>query len=227
MSRTNLHKKYKLGFLFLAASLGVAVLGGSAYSVSQYPNEALLVAARAGFAPAVKFLVSLGANPKPENLDDEPLWRAAISGHTETVKALLDSGADIHANEDFSLIVAAEFGHIETVIVLLDGGADIHAKNDSALHWAARSGHTEIVALLVDRGADIHANDDDALRWAVFNGHTETVTLLLARGANPHASNDESLRIAMRNEHPEIISILQSYMGKSQQGSRVPVDHIP
>ena len=62
---------------------------------------------------------------------------AAKNGHTETVKLLLDRGADIHAWNDYALRLAAENGHTETVKLLLDRGADIHAGNDYALRYAA------------------------------------------------------------------------------------------
>ena len=52
-------------------------------------------------------------------------------------------------------VCAAMNGHIETVKVLLDRGADIHANNDGALHLAAKYGNTETVKLLLKYGATI------------------------------------------------------------------------
>ena len=56
------------------------------------------------------------------------------------------------------LLAAAE----ETVKLLLDTGADVNAVNEadySALHGAAFRGQDEIVRLLVRHGADINARD--------------------------------------------------------------------
>ncbi len=55
------------------------------------------------------------------------------------------------------LMYAAANGHIDTVRLLLDKGADIHAigSGGDALFWAAEEGHADVVKLLIDRGSDV------------------------------------------------------------------------
>ena len=103
-------------------------------------------------------------------------------------------------NLDKLLIQAASDGHTDTVKLLLDAGANVHAENDQALRWAASDGHTDTVKLLLDAGANVHACDDDALRLAAFDSYTDTVKLLLDAGANAHANYDEALRLAASTE---------------------------
>ena len=43
---------------------------------------------------------------------------AARKGHTDTVKLLLEHGADVHAEDDTALLYAADEGHTDTVKVL-------------------------------------------------------------------------------------------------------------
>ncbi|MDD5170935.1 MAG: ankyrin repeat domain-containing protein, partial [Syntrophales bacterium] len=52
---------------------------------------------------------------------------------------------------------AAANGRSETVRLLLDRGADIHAtgRGGDALFGAAEEGHADVVKLLIDRGSDI------------------------------------------------------------------------
>ncbi len=90
-----------------------------------------------------------------------PLYWAAGKGDINTVKTLLDQGADV--NETFDsltpLMRASEGGHIEVVKMLLDRGADINAKSNigrTALSIAANKGHINIVNILLERGADLN-----------------------------------------------------------------------
>ena len=53
------------------------------------------------------------------------IWASAY-GHTETVKLLLDAGADLHIFDGCALLYASVNGHHETVKLLLDAGADVH-----------------------------------------------------------------------------------------------------
>jgi ankyrin repeat protein len=45
---------------------------------------------------------------------------------------------------------AAENGHAETVKVLLEAGADVHVRDDEALRWAIADGHTDVVRVIED-----------------------------------------------------------------------------
>jgi ankyrin repeat protein len=75
---------------------------------------------------------------------------AARGGHTRTVRALLDAGADIHTGDDEPLRIAAWWGRADTVRALLESGADVHARHDEALRWAAKEKHLETVKVLED-----------------------------------------------------------------------------
>ena len=66
--------------------------------------------------------------------------------------------------------------------ILIAAGADIHADDDAALHLAAGNGDAETVRVLIAAGADIHARGDYALRRAAEYGRTEIVELLTAAG---------------------------------------------
>ena len=87
------------------------------------------------------------------------LWEASAKGHTDTVKALLEQGADVNAkdNDGFTaLMFAARDGQTDTVPALLAKGADVNAKDNdgrTALMRAKKKGHKEIVQLLKKAGA--------------------------------------------------------------------------
>ncbi len=91
-------------------------------------GEALLNAAKNGDLAQVQVLLNEDAdvNAKDKNHKTALMW-AAVKGHTDVVKLLLDSGASVH---------------IKTMI----GGK-------TALQYATDKGHTEIIRLLRETGA--------------------------------------------------------------------------
>lgn len=64
------------------------------------------------------------------------LVRASQKGDTETVKGLLEAGADVHARQNYALQWASGNGHTETVKVLQEAMNSAPAKVISALQVA-------------------------------------------------------------------------------------------
>jgi hypothetical protein len=80
---------------------------------------------------------------------------AVTNMHTDSVKALLEHGADVNTrNNDgcTALILAASSGEIEIVRALLSKGADVSARltqtGKTALMLAKEKGYSEIIQLL-------------------------------------------------------------------------------
>jgi ankyrin repeat protein len=90
------------------------------------------------------------------------------------------------------LLFAARSGDAESVKLLVEGGADVNETmpdGASALVIAAHSGHTRAAMMLLDKGADPDAAavGYTALHAAVLRSDLELVKALLARKANPNA----------------------------------------
>ena len=108
-----------------------------------------------------------------------PLISAALYGDIETVRCLLDSGANIKARDVFGrtpLIAATATWKgpmhctVEIVRLLLDHGADVNAQNKKgrtalmeALAHRDFTRQQELVELLVSRGADIRLKDTNGV----------------------------------------------------------------
>lgn len=91
------------------------------------------------------------------------------------------------------LVDAADRGDLNTVKTLLDNGADVNQRggntamlfSGTALMHASDKGRTDVVKLLLARGADANARDGigvTPLVHAAQNGHSEIVELLLDHG---------------------------------------------
>ena len=129
----------------------------------------LAEAARSGDVNTVKRLVRCinGSCTTDEFSRFTPLIYAAVEGHVEVVRVLLEGGADAeraNANQQTALHKAAWYGHLEVCRLLLDWGAKVNPLDkwrDTPLHDAARLGHLSVVKLLVERGADVRLRNDN------------------------------------------------------------------
>lgn len=122
------------------------------------------------------------------------LHYAARQGHTDTVVALLEGGADIDQITDGDrsspLLVATVNGNFDVAMTLLEKGADPNLASAAGVaplyaavnvQWAphsfypqpspakARTGHLELMRELIDRGADIDARLETKVWYTGFN----------------------------------------------------------
>ena len=132
----------------------------------------------------------------------------------QVVRGKIMDGYDLFA----SLEQAIKLGDIDTVRLILDAGADVNTQNEfgyTPLMIASILGQTEIANLLIQRGADIDARDnggDTAVMYASNFGHTDTVILLIQRGADINIENDSRLSpiaSAFMNNHTEVVEVLR------------------
>lgn len=139
-----------------------------------------------------------------------PIHLAAGAGDVESVRTLLDFGADPLLKVNYrndkpgvapslsALKVAVASGHRAVVELLLQRGANANEKDNQGwtpLHTATKNGQAEILRLLLEHGADVstkvkYADDDNtapasltALMLAAEFGHVESAKVLIQFGA--------------------------------------------
>ncbi len=90
-----------------------------------------------------------------------PLDVAAMFGMENTVRLLIDAGADINTKRDdcqfTPLLEAAKSKHSKVVEILIEAGADVNVQNHwgkTALHYAAENRDADSMQLLLNVGAD-------------------------------------------------------------------------
>jgi len=164
---------------------------------------AMHIACRLGHAASVAALLAGGASlTTPDAHGCLPTSGACAHGHTDAVRALLDSGGAGDIDADVSggggglmmrgsaLSVACYHGHVDTVRVLLEAGADAAPSGGKApVAVAAGHSHDEVRALLGSDAvrAAVDARDPatgtTALLRAAAAGQVEAVPALLAAEA--------------------------------------------
>ncbi|KAL5591485.1 hypothetical protein FOVSG1_010374 [Fusarium oxysporum f. sp. vasinfectum] len=141
---------------------------------------------------------------------------AALDGHTDIVRYLLEQGLDIEAEGQFGtpLRSACLMNHKSTVKELLQRGANVNTeeRKGNALYVAAVKGHADIVRILLEEGADLHqktGSSGTALQAAAYYGHKLVVETLLDAGANVHAegSSPDAFHAAAEGGHQGIIML--------------------
>lgn len=170
-------------------------------------NGALLDAAHG--EPAI---VMVENPPGASSADRTVSRRQTMSGlekpWVETVKLLLDSGADIEVRDEYRgppLVDAAGYAQTDVVLLLLGRGANLHAR-DKYGHTALIAASCEcavatmndaydVVKVLLDKGSDVNAHSNDGTT-ALMNaaggfGGSAIVKLLLEHGADPRARDSE------------------------------------
>ncbi|KAJ7269782.1 ankyrin repeat-containing domain protein [Mycena rebaudengoi] len=104
---------------------------------------------------------------------------------------------------------ACSRGHTESVRLLVEHGADITAYGGRALHAASWAGDDNAVKLLLDKGIPVNAQvakHGSALCVASLQGHINTVRLLIAHGADVNGHGGEygnPLQAALSNDYKD------------------------
>ena len=196
-------------------------------------NTALYLAAENDNLVLVEFLVKeKGAQIDGDEPGDKPgvtpIMIAAIKGHTEIVRFLMQADASLKnrdENDHTILHLAAMNNRHEVLAVLADKNEELVAKlakmpnnmENTALHLAAQAGHLETVRELLK---EVYKSDVDNKNWdeqtpshlAAAKGHSEVLGLLLHNDPNSIFDKDEEdntpLHLAAKNKQSSTVGTL-------------------
>jgi|GEM_PF-3467656 TPR repeat protein len=160
-------------------------------------SSLLVHAAANGYIGMMRSALQHGVSVQEKEYDGTTaLEAAAASGHTETVRLLLDASAKVNYRSDHHmetpLMLAALNGHHEIVELLLERGADpkLVGSYGNALLYATVSNQKEIARMLIRRGVHVNMPGQHrvtALHVASYKGYFNIVMMLLKAGADVSA----------------------------------------
>ncbi|KAJ3049465.1 hypothetical protein HK097_009544 [Rhizophlyctis rosea] len=181
---------------------------------------ALMNAVRYGHHQIVTHLLAAGANHDSAYWYDAKLTGAgrevirsastvrlaALWGHAEVLKTLLDAGAnlDFNGNGDVALEQIVLRGHTAAFRILHDRGV----RASSAFEAACSAGHTGIVEILLQSDSHLDRPKGTALESAATNGHTEVVKILIGANVDIASHGAHTLWVAAAKGHRDIVSAL-------------------
>jgi ankyrin repeat protein len=166
--------------------------------------EALRAGGRATFQKTLR------ENPKAANLagpgGTTPLMYAALYGDADSVRRLLEAGADPNArNESASTALMWAVDDPAKTRLLLEHKADANARSENGrtplLIAADRFGAAPVLKLLLDAGAHVNfagLRGSTALGEAASIADEAAFRLLLDRGADPKTAGASALALARR-----------------------------
>lgn len=184
-------------------------------------DPAMLAAAASGNNAKVQELLDkgIGVNMLGSN-HNTPIMEAAYAGHVDTVKLLLNHGADLSIKKGDGATPMALAGTHKEIVDLF--------KDVSALVDAARKGNNQVVSELIDKGTPVNGFNESghsALTEASWNGLTETVKLLLDKGADPTLKKSDGagpLALAGGQKHQAVVDLLNQAIAKRSASTLAP-----
>lgn len=127
-------------------------------------GHALILAAIRGRNEAIVLLLDRGMNPNGFAKDSWPLGAAVTNVHIDTMRLLVQRGADVDGADGRALALAVLSESVESVAALIDLKADVNAGQGMGLRLAFEKGNLKIAQMLIEKGADPRlASTQDAL----------------------------------------------------------------
>ncbi|VDM24105.1 unnamed protein product [Hydatigera taeniaeformis] len=137
-----------------------------------------------------------------------PLMRAAMKGHEEVVRHLLNNHAtftsQLNEKKETALTLGCRSGNVEVVQLLLDRASPLEDRSAElyyGLREAVALSHAEVVKVLLQHGSDVNHSDDTTspvIFLAVTSGTVAILNLLIAEGADLEKVNAQGYTPLMK-----------------------------
>jgi len=191
-------------------------------------EEAISYSASDGYKKIIHFLIENGGNKNValinsldietikyliENgadihYDNENIFlRCAIRGNLEMMKYLVENGANIHFNEEEALFLSFQYSNFKTTKFLIENGADIRARSDFFVKGCAQNGNLNFLIFLLDKIQDSNL-ERICFNCACESGRMNVVKYFVEKNINIHNDNEYGFRISAKNNHLDVVAYL-------------------
>lgn len=128
-----------------------------------------------------------------------PLIHATYQSYLDTVKLLVEAGADINAfhGKWNAFMYAVKYKNTDIIKFFVESGADINVSDsmgDTPLIYAAEEGDPDIIKILVNAGANVNATNLagwTAMHHAAWQGYVNIMKILVVAGGDIKKKNKD------------------------------------
>ncbi len=187
----------------------------------EFSEKSFLDHARTGDTGIVGLFLEAGMSPDAHDRGYTPLLEAARRGYEEMAAALIDSGANVDAEDPYgvtALMYSLISGSAQTAERLIEAGAQVNARDIDGRTALIEALTTEndipagLVGRLIERGADVNVRLADGLTPLMIaaSGGPRLLRMLIDAGADVNARDDRGMSVLrMAQDNPENIKILE------------------
>lgn len=190
--------------------------GADIEASTEYGWRPLMMAAANGKTQAVRLLLTAGAVLDAVGDHDTAMTWAAAQGHIETLRFLLEQGANPNGPDypemSRAIWTAVSYHRPKVIRLLAEHGADLDVRDsdgETALERASLSGRKQTAAALLAAGAS------DSLHAAARRGDLRALQTLLKRGADPNGPEfpemSRAFQTAIWDDRPQVIQLLAKH----------------
>ncbi|CAD0018639.1 unnamed protein product [Aureobasidium pullulans] len=167
----------------------------------------------------MELLLRHGAAVDAANESTSALSAASMLGHLQSVRLLLQNGAEINRlatrGPPTAAMMATFMGKVDVLEFLINAGARIHIqdhKGQTALHFAAKGGNLETVKLLIEAGSDTHVVDTTKSTPLTLASDHEVIAYLIDQGeireSQDRRDEDELYLAAAKGREALVLELL-------------------
>jgi len=139
----------------------------------------------------------------------EKLLKIAVQDNDfELVKLSIDGGANVHYDDEYSLLKASENNNIEMIKYLIEHGANVNADFNRVFRDACDNNEFELADYLIEHGANPRSEGDYPLRYAAEGGNLEALKYLISKGSDVYSSDNYAFRQAIKQDRLNIVEFL-------------------